>query len=321
MLIVRSTVAKVLPASMHSRWDTWTAAWLNEATVLPTLVTGFVPPFLGTSSSPVLQGALCCAGMFGINASVKAWTKRNRKEWTFPHHQWKSACAKIEAKLKGIVHMPHMYRTGALCDLSYVLKDAELDRLGRAAKLAQSLGIPSDKIVTTDWMQSYTTGNMSAMMLKPDVLGGLHMHLGFGQTDIDQWVEASYIQRIHSDLKDPLPGTVQALANLADANPATMGFYLQKHPAYTERKKIYDPSFVVKWDEDESSAWFQKTQWPKTVELMHQMQAQSSTPANPVPIPGAMDLYRQVMRGQEMQHAPAVDGALFDIDMSELAPR
>lgn len=315
MLIVRQTIAKVLPDSMHARWDSWTSAWLPNA-MLPTLAASIVPPLLGTSSNPVAQGVLCCAAMLGLNASVLAWAKRGRKEWTLPHQEWKDACVRVEEKLKSIVHMPHMHRTGALCDLSYILKSAEMDRLAVQANMSSALGLPNENVVTTDWMEGYTTGNMSAMMLKPDVLGGIHAHLGFTQTDIDQWVEASYIQRIHNDLNSPLPGTVASLAKMADGNPATMAYYLLKRPAYIERKKIYNPSFAVKWEDDDASAWFQQTQWPKAVELMHHLHAQTSTAANPVPIAGAMDLYRQVMQGREVAKEPSVDGQLFDMELS-----
>lgn len=314
MLIVRNTFAKILPESMHSRWDTWSSVWLPQP-ILPTLTASFAATLISSpiqSTIPGVQGALCCAGIFGLNASIIAFSKRGRKEWTLPHEQWKTACAKVEEKMRGIVHMPHMYRMGALCDLSYVLKDAEMERLAAAAKQLKALGLPTDKNITTGWMEGYRSGNMSAQMLNPEMLRDVHTWLGFTELDIDQWVEASYIQRVHSDLNKPMPGTVDALAKMANENPASMAFYLQKYPAYTERKKIYDSSFVVQWGNDASSAWFQKTHWPKTVELMHELHANMST--EEVPVPSAMALYKQIMNAKNAQILLGVDGDVFDMD-------
>ena len=309
MLIVRSAFAKILPESMHSRWDTWASVWLPQP-ALPTLTASFAAPFLTNPNNPAVQGALFCAGLFGLNAAVVAWAKRGRKEWTLPQQEWKNACTKAEAKMRGIVHMPHMYRMGALCDLSFVLKDIEQERLVAIVKQLQVLALKTDDTIPTAWMEGYTNGNMSAMILTPDKLRDVHTALDFTELDIDQWVEASYIQRVHSDLNKPMPGTVDALAKLANDNPATMAFYLQKYPAYTGRTKIYDPSFIVQWDNDAPSAWFQRTHWPKTVELMHMLHAQKSTKE----VPSAMELYRHVMRGKQAQTEPTVDGGLFEMD-------
>lgn len=311
MLIVRSAFAKILPESMHSRWDTWASVWLPQP-MLPTLAASFPAAFLTSPNNPAVQGALCCAGMFGLNAAVIAWTKRGRKEWTLPHAQWKTACAKVEDKMRGIVHMPHMYRMGALCDLSYVLKDADVERVVVVAKQLKALGLPTENVMPTGLMMgAYSNGNMSAQMLRPEMLQHVHTRLDFTELDIDQWVEASYIQRIHSDLMKPMPGTIDALAKMANDNPATMAFYLLKYPEYTERKKIYDSSFLVQWGNDASSAWFQKTLWPKKVELMHNLNAQTST--EKAPVPSAMELYRQVMRGKQAQTEPTFDGGLFEM--------
>ena len=130
MLIVRSAFAKILPKSMHSRWDTWASVWLPEP-VPHTMAATFGATLISSpiqAAIPGLYGALCCVGMLGLSTSVIAWNKRNQKEWTLPHEQWQTACAKVETKLRGIVHMPHLYRMGALCDLSFVLKD----EIGRA---------------------------------------------------------------------------------------------------------------------------------------------------------------------------------------------
>ena len=300
MLIVRDTFAKILPKSMHSRWDTWSSVWLPQP-MLPTLTASFAATLISSpiqSTLPGVQGALCCAGIFGLNASIIAFSKRGRKEWTLPHEQWKTACAKVETKMRGIVHMPHMYRMGALCDLSLALKDAEMERLATAAKKLKALGFPTEKVVTTGWTEGYNAGNTSVLMLKPEMLHEVHTRLGFTELDIDQWVEASYIQRIHADLNKPMLGTIEALAKMADDNPATMALYLQKHPAYTERKKIYDSSFVV--------------QWPKTVELMHELHAQIST--ENVPVPSAMDLYRHVMNAKTAHEPLGLDGRVFEMD-------
>lgn len=312
MLIVRSAFAKILPESMHSRWDTWASVWLPQP-ALPTLTASFAASFLTNPNNPAVQGALCCAGMFGLNAAVIAWARRGRKEWTLPHEQWKTACAKAEEKMRSIVHMPHMYRMGALCDLSYVLKDAEMERGAAVAKQLKTLGLPTESFMPLGvMMETYSNGKISAQMLKPQMLQHVHTRLGFTELDIDQWVEASYIQRVHSDLKNPMPGTVNALAQIANDNPAAMAFYLQKYPTYTARKKSSDNSFGVHWGNKASSAWFQKTQWPKKVEMLYDLYAQIS--ADEAPATSAMELYRQVMRGKQAQKETTFDGGLFEMD-------
>ena len=312
MLIVRSTFAKILPESMHSRWDTWASVWLPSP-ALPTIVASVGATLITSAKAPGLQAALCCAGLLGVHASMIAWNKSNRKAWVLPQQEWKDACTKVEEKIRGIVHMPHLYRMGALCDLSSVLKDIEMERLVAVVKQLKGLGLQSDDIVPTAWMDGYTNGNMSAMMLTPEKLCDVHKALEFTKQDIEQWVEASYIQRIHSDLSNPMPGTVNALAKMANDNPAAMAFYLQKHPSYTDRKKIYDSSFAVQWSNDEASGLFKKTQWPQLVELMHDLHAQTSTGQTPVPC--ALDLYREVMAAKQAPALPGIDGNVFEMDM------
>lgn len=326
MLIVRSAIQKVLPASMHSRWDTWSAIWLPEKTVLPTLVASFVPPFIGTSSNPVLLGTLCCAGMLGLNASFAACQKRNRQEWTLPHDAWKNACAKVEAKLQGIVHMPHIYRTSALCDLSFVLKDAELERLCHTKELSLSptadIALYSRRVLAlgekmNDWTEGYTTGTISALLLKPHILDEIHANLNFDEHDIYQWVEASYLQRVHEDLKEPLPGTIDAISVLANENPATMAFYMHRYADYFDRKRKADEKVRIKWDATPSFQWFAKTQWPALVAMMQDLQVKCQSPESLQDeyfVLSPLDCYRQVMNGKNVERGPAIDGILFEMD-------
>lgn len=300
MLIVRSAFAKILPESMHSRWDTWSNVWLSDGLfspiVLGTALTGTI--FASSSSTSTLQRTLLCTSFVGFSVASVTWKCRRKKDWTLPHDAWKDACAKIEKKLQHIVYQPHLYRVRALCDLSSVLKDAELKRIGteRQQVREEDMSEYDTKTYVGVWTNDYAVGNISVKLLAPDVLNEIHLHLGFNQNDLEQWVEASYLQRICEDLKSPLPGTTDSIVRLANDNPAILAFYLRS----------------VEWDETPASMWFSKTQWPSVVAVLQDVQEQ--IPTNKTKdVPSAMELYKHVMRGKQAQTEPTFDGGLFEI--------
>ena len=138
MLIVQKALANGFPKHMHPRVDTWLKTWMPDPSYNTALAASAAPAFL--SNQPVMMAALYAAGVVSINASLLAWRLRGRKEWTLPHDGWKTAVANIEKKLAPLVHMPHIHRTSALCDLSMVLKDMEMSRLVADARSNKAAG-------------------------------------------------------------------------------------------------------------------------------------------------------------------------------------
>lgn len=313
MLIAPKIFEKLLPTSMHSRWDTWSKTWL-PLQILPGMTMGFVLPTMNNSAHPLALGALYAAGIAGFNASAMVWHLRNRKEWNLPHEAWKNACEKIENKLRPSLNMPHRYRMSALCNLSQVLKSAEIQRL---QVLSAETAVPKVRhraqAITTDWSDSYRAGTIAAMLLKPEMLDTLHTNLGFTQTDIERWVEASYLHTIHEELLRPLPGTLDTIAALANDNPATMAFYLFKHNRGVAKLRQYgagdeeQPEF---WDESPNLAWFEKTVWAPYVQnaqnIYNQLNADEHTELL------AMDLYKQIAHHQP--NMEPVDSNVFDAE-------
>lgn len=301
---------------MHSRWETWSKVWFPNGLISPVIVGAALTGQVLTSSAshPILQSTLFCASLLGVSASSVAWAKRGRKEWTLPHDSWKDACAKVEQKLQRIVHQPHLYRVSALSDLSSVLKDAELERIGTARQKVRKEDMSEHDANTYVgvWKNDYTVGNIAAALLTPDVLNKVHLHFGFNQSDVEQWVEASYLHRIYQDLKSPLSGTIASLVHLANDNPATMAFHLQSYPTYIDQKNMFNNNCPVKWADASASTWLSKTQWPSVVTLLYDMQ--ENTPKHKTGgTLSAMELYRQVMRGKQAQTEPTFDGGLFEM--------
>lgn len=295
MLLAPQQFAKLLPASMHARWDTWSKAWLPTQ-ILPGIFMGAVLPTMNNSAHPLAHGALYVAAIAGFNASAISWHLRGRKEWTLPHDAWKTACENIEKKLSPTLHMPYRYRISAMCSLSQVLKSAELQRLEMLAKDAAANPNLRYKPPATvaDWSDSYQAGTISAMLLKPEMLDTIHTNLGFTQLDIERWLEASYLHTIHEELIRPLPGTLDTIAQMANDNPATMAYYLLRHNRGVAQKLRLpdDEKHDGFWDDSPALPWFEKTTWAQYVENAQTIYNQLND-AGPTSLL-AMDLYRQV---------------------------
>lgn len=267
MLIVQKTLTNVFPQHMHTRVDTWLKTWFPDSTSNVIVTASAAAPAL-FSAHPVLQTTLTIAGIVGVNSALLAWRLRGRQEWTLPHDSWKTAVANVEKKLAPLVYMPHIHRTSALCDLSGVLKDMEMTRLAANARANKAAGRPLATPPSPEWMDGYTTGTISALMLRPDVLDRVHQNLGFGQEAIEQWVEASYLQRIYQDIPNPLPGTRDALVQLSNKNPATMAFYFVRHPS-----PLKGDGWYARPDQEKATQWFSQTQWPSWVATTREMHA------------------------------------------------
>ncbi len=322
MLIFQKALANAFPKHLHPRVDTWLKTWMPDPSYSTALAASAASPaFL--SNQPVMMAALYAAGVVSINASLLAWRLRGRKEWTLPHDGWKTAVANVETKLAPLVHMPHIHRTSALCDLSMVLKDMEMTRMVADARSNKAAGRPLADPPSTKWMDGYTTGTISALMLHPDVLDRVHRNLGFGQKCIEQWVEASYLQRIYQDINSALPGTRDALVQLSNENPATMAFYFVRYPHYFE----VDPTRQLSTQSQQSQGerateWFGQTQWPSWVASTREMHALlDPTPATDAkarshvpPGPSPWELYQLATQRHVIQNDNGLplDGSIFD---------
>ena len=322
MLLVQKALAKAFPKHMHPRVDTWLKTWMPDPSYNTSLAaSAAAPAFL--SNQPLMLAALYAAGVVSINASLLAWRLRGRKEWTLPHDGWKTAVANVETKLAPLVHMPHIHRTSALCDLSMVLKDMEMSRLAAVGRAKRAAGQTTTLVHTGDWLEGYTTGTISALMLRPDILDRVHQNLGFGQEAIEQWVEASYLQRIYQDINSALPGTRDALVQLSNKNPATMAFYFVRYPHYFEVDPARQLSTQSQQSQGEKATeWFGQTQWPSWVASMREMHALlDPTPATDAkarshapPGPSPWELYQLATQRHVIQNDNGLplDGSIFE---------
>ncbi len=317
MLLVQNALAKAFPERMHPRVDTWLKTWVSNSTPASLI---FVTAPAAASNQPLLYATLSMAGVLGINAALLARQMRHRKEWSLPHNAWQAAVHKVEAKLSKFTHRPHIHRISALCDLSSVLKDMEMSRLAANARANKAAGRPLADPPHPDWMGSYTNGTISAALLLPDVLDRVHQHLGFGQDAIEQWVEASYLQRIYQDIPNPLPGTRDALVQLSNENPATMAFYFVRYPHIFEND---EGTWTVRQTESEKATqWFSQTEWPSWVASTRQIHAlldpvpADKNPKNaqpPGPSPWEMYLLASQKHAPTSSSEPPMDSALFEM--------